>query len=381
MKKNSFSFTSAAVLLLAVGLVGCSRESANEENGTQTMFLKVTPAETRATTAPVGAVQAAFTGDGMVFFTTSSGIIVRQLVIGTTAYNVGANPNNVNLTELGTGVPITDVPAAAARVYVFGTLPSSTFFTVTVGTTNISACLEEVVTAEELFSAGTVANVPVYGNAPIMPDASNFKADVSVAPAAGRIELAKLTGNAEIKSFTVKAVYVNNYYTQLGIDGTLFSGDVIVNNTNVLLNYSSSTGGAYNGLIAGSVYDNSLTLASASKIVDLAPNVLAYNLMPLKGGTSAVFPHLVIELADIVLVAGDDAVTFSGTKYLTVTGVALNSNPSVKIAFEAGKIYKIADLQFGPGDIAPTPEPLNKQVTVKVTVADWVPVAVVPVLN
>jgi ABC-type amino acid transport substrate-binding protein len=77
MKKNIFSFTSAAVLLLAVSLAGCSREDANE-NGTRATFLKVSLAETRATTAPTGAVPATFTAPGMVLFTTSSGTIVRK---------------------------------------------------------------------------------------------------------------------------------------------------------------------------------------------------------------------------------------------------------------------------------------------------------------
>jgi hypothetical protein len=289
--------------------------------------------------------------------------------------------DEVQIGQLTAGIPILGVPAAAARVYVFGTLPSAGFLgSITDGTTNISDCLEAVVTVENLFDNGSVLKVPAYGSALILPDGANFKADVDIYPAAGRIELTKLTGSAEIEQFDVEAVYVNNYYEELNINGAA-GGSSIVNHGIVTADYAPvGSGGLYDGT-PGALYDELTPITSAVNVVEFGGgDVLAYNLMPLASGTTAQFPHLVIRLNNIIL-AGSDASTFTGPYYLTVTGVALTSAPTEKIPFVAGNIYTITNLEFSPGDLSETPEPLDKEVTVKAIVKNWEVVPVVPVLN
>jgi hypothetical protein len=384
MKKNIFSFTSAAVLLLAVGLVGCSRENVNDEKETRTIFLKVALSETRAETTPIGPTQqATFTVPGKLFFTTSSGTIVRQLTIDATGYVSGVTDDDVTLTELttGGGIQIVDVPASAARVYVFGTLQSG-FPAVISGTTNISVCLEAALAVAQLFNAGDVTKIPAYGSGPIMPKAGgDYEAFVPVAPAAGRIEIAQISGSSDFASFKVAGVYVNKYYNQLGINGKVLPGTTLEDNLSVPGNYVS-TGGTYNNTAAGMLYNEPASAyTSVSNVVKdfgSANNVLAYNLLPVN--TAGYFPHLVIKLTDIVL-DPTDGVTFAGTWFLTITGVAMAATPADHLDFLAGNVYRIADLAFTPGDLTKEPELATRDVTVEVEVLNWQIVNVNPTFD
>jgi hypothetical protein len=197
---------------------------------------------------------------------------------------------------------------------------------------------------------------------------------------AARLELVKLTGDADIESFTVVGVYVNNYYDALGLNGTVLgSGVSTLVSWGTNPGYYSSTGSGdekYTGT-PGLLFDelSGGGQASVSNVVDFGTgNVLAYNL--LSRNTTGYFPHLVVKLKDVVLAGGDDD-TYDGEWFLTVTGVAKTSAPTVNLDFEAGKVYKIMNLGFGPGDLS-YPEPADKQVTVGVEVQDWEIIEVIP---
>ncbi|MDR1273094.1 MAG: hypothetical protein LBK12_00955, partial [Odoribacteraceae bacterium] len=172
----------------------------------------------------------------------------------------------------------------------------------------------------------------------------------------------------------------NNYYDVLGLNGTVLgSGVSTLEDWGTDPDCYSSTGSGderYTGT-PGLLFDelSGGGQASVSNVVDFgAGNVLAYNL--LSRNTTGYFPHLVVKLKDVVLAGGDDS-TYGGEWFLTVTGVAKATAPTQNLDFEAGKVYRIVDLGFGPGDLS-YPEPTDKQVTVTVEVQDWEIVDVIP---
>ncbi|MDR1274555.1 MAG: hypothetical protein LBK12_08395 [Odoribacteraceae bacterium] len=388
MKKNIFSFTSAAVLLLAVGLAGCSREDANEENGTRTMLLKVQLAETRAPATPIAdQTVATFSAPGYIFFVTSSGTITKKMEIGAQAYHATNFPDKVAMTDITGGalVAIQNVPSSSSSVYVVGTLSTTGLLSAVAVGQNISTVLAaaQVAVGDVDDATGAVANVPLLGSGVITYASTPniYEANVTIAPVVGRVELAKISADdEEITSFTVDAIYVNQYYEQLSLAGVATS---IVDNASSTSNYAQATAtDKYYG--KPEVFDAFATGTAdsdGSVEVDFA-GVMAYNLLP---PGSTYFPHLVVRITKVVPKDASYTNDYGAGKvwYLTVKNVvaAGTSQTGPFLVFQAGKIYKIADLHFGLGDLSPVPEPGDKIVTVKVTVTKWEAVNVDPVLG
>ncbi|MDR1273856.1 MAG: hypothetical protein LBK12_04830 [Odoribacteraceae bacterium] len=400
MKKNIFSFMSAAVLLLAVGLAGCSREDANEEE-MRTILLRVKLAETRANADEVTAgTTVAFKAPGKIFFVTTSGTIMKVMTLGATAYDAGTNANGVNLGDItaGTVVAIQNVPASSSQVYVVGTLTGTGLLSAAEVGDKISDVLSEaVLTATAVYKDdGTVDNVPVLGFGTIVyaSASNNYTAAVEVAPVVGRVELEKISANkAEITSFTVDAIYVNMYYSQLGLNGTILGDgtenpfpNYLVDNEDIPDNYAQENAGRYFGKPeVFDVFTGSDGESDASDVVTFAPkDVMAYNLLaPVKTGY---FPHLVIRIKNVDPV--DDALDngYGGANvwYLTVTNVVTAGQAPVAtnfLNFAPGEVYHINDLYFGLGDLSPVPEPSDKLVNVTVTVKSWKVIGADPVLG
>jgi hypothetical protein len=400
MKKNSLNFIYAAALLLAVGLVGCSRESANDENAPRATFLKVESAVSRASGDIVTASAANFRAPGFVFFVKADGAIMKQLEIkengGTNEYDaaVGSKQNQITIGQLtGAGKLIEGVPATVTDVYIIATLPSTTFFPSTVGT-NIKGYIEAATNAEDAYDnggglgtkVGSVSNVPVIGTAALESDLSDWKAEVKVAPAFGRIELTKVSGKGEIEDFVLEGVYVNYYYTDLGLDGTYRDNPPYAANTSDLVNngqtdshYANATSlGNYADAAVGILYDESGFTKGSNSYTFGASKALAYNLPALKT-TGYYFPHLVLKISNVVLTGGNESIK-ADTYFITVQHATLHNDASgAYLNFTAGKSYNISELSFDKEDLSIIPEPLEKRVTVSVTIKDWVPVSIDPV--
>jgi hypothetical protein len=395
MKSKFLNLTIAAALLLAASLTGCTREEINNEDAPRVMLLKVSRATTRAAGAPVtSSTTVALKAPGHVFFVTSSGTIVKKLEIkadGTANEYTAATPDQVTSAQLtaASGVQIENVPASASRVHVFGTVPS-TFSSITPGT-NISEYVEAAVSVGNVYkSDGSVDNVILAGSGSIVATVTpgEFTTTVQVSPAAGRVELAKVSVADEIASFTVAGVYVNYYYDVLGVNGKDLGSGItnFENNGSTEANYAG-TSAKYTGKPA--LHDEPSSANSVSGAVTFgAGKSLAYNLLAPNFTPSFVtspdkyFPHLVLKITNVVPKDGTLSATYTGkTWYITVTSVALAADLTAPLAFEAGKVYNIGDLSFGLGDLTDKPEPDVKKVRVKVTVKTWEQVNVVPGLN
>jgi hypothetical protein len=395
MKSKFLNIMIAAALLTTAGLAGCSREETNDEGATRVMLLKVTPATTRAAGTPVNAsTTVALKAPGHVFFVTSSGTIVKKLEIkadGTANEYTAATPDQVTSAQLtgGSGVQVENVPASASRVHVFGTVPS-TFSSIAPGT-NISEYVEAALAVGDVYkSDGSVDNVILAGSGSIVATVApgEFTTTVQVAPAAGRVELARVSAADEITSFTVTGVYVNYYYDVLGVNGKDLGSTItrFENNGSTGANYAGASA-KYTGKPA--LYDEPSAANSVSGAVTFGTGkALAYNLLAPNFTPSFVtppdkyFPHLVLKITNVVPKDGTLSATYAGkTWFITVTSVALAADLTAPLAFEAGKVYNIGDLFFGLGDLADKPEPDVKKVRVKVTVKSWELVNVVPGLN
>jgi hypothetical protein len=388
MKRNFLQLTSAAALLLAVSIAGCSRE--NETAGEdQTVYLRVLATGTRAVATPVTGKTTLTTGH--VFFTSGSGVITKTLEIGSTAY-ADANSTTVTTTQLDAGVPILAVPGNTSKVHVFGNVPS-TVLTIPVVGESITTLLEAAIDVTTQHATnGDVSKVTLLGSGDIRATATpgQFTADVDVFPVAGRLEIGKITGNStEIASFTVKGIYINNYYHSLGIDGTVLDEDDLKNNGSASATYapSVSTPAPYPTDDNGVYFDATLSSNSNDGVVTPGTGqAWAYNLLAPKNPAARYFPHVVIELTSITFKAGYTAPDAykSGSWYLTIKEVyktnVTTPGETDYLTFTKGNIYQIADVPFSLGQLAATPEPGDKQVTVKVTVKAWEAVPVKPVI-
>jgi hypothetical protein len=398
MKRNLLSLISAAAVLVAVVFTGCSREE-TKDTGTKSVFLKITSAETRVVGSPTtNGAKAAIT-EGYVFFTNSSGIILKSVTFGAAADYTAA--------AFTAGQLIDPVPGAANTVYVVANIAAvdvSSLPGTPVGA-NVSSYLNGTVEVIGLDDAtGSYTNIPLYGNGAIVPDVTDYKADIEVAPVASRIELKAITMHesaSHVTKFTVKNIFINNYFEES--DGT--AAGAIKNNGAAAASYVAGSGN-YTDLalydVVGDQVNPSDDVVSGNHYGAIAGTnkVWAYNLLapatyggsPGTAVTAAQFPHIIIELTiDEVDDAAydayvEDALSNPITWYLTVTNVVPENtaNPSAAdyLKFEPGKVYQFDSsigITFTLEDLSPTPEPTNKKVTAKVTVKAWDIVAVDPV--
>jgi hypothetical protein len=152
--------------------------------------------------------------------------------------------------------------------------------------------------------------------------------------------------------------------------------------------YVVGDGSPYPTTSEGIFFDAPLSLTSdATNAVNTSGSVYAYNLLapkPVVG--QRYFPHVVIKITDVEAKADGDKTQYeNATWWLTIKDVydtRETSNPTETdyLSFEGGKVYQVANVPFSLGQLSPTPEPGDRQVTVSVTVKEWIPVPVAPVL-
>jgi hypothetical protein len=171
-------------------------------------------------------------------------------------------------------------------------------------------------------------------------------------------------------------IFINNTYTKLGLDGV--TRPTAVGDT---LNYgSAATVWANPSTYPAGFCDNfNYTDAQSSFTAGTGKN-WGYYIVPLssangaKGTTingevrSEVVPHIVLKVSDVSVEAGHVIHT---PMYLTVRGYKTKAGEDVK-QFDAGYVYYITNLTFGLEDLSIEPEADPADITVTLTVLDWV---------
>lgn len=344
MKKILF-----AALAATVFLASCSQDDdkVNAGKGEETQLtVKITgTAKSRAVEIP--GVEMAGTiklNGGHIFIIDGVGNIDASL-------SVALNTT----TATGAGQVINAVPSGS-RVYIIGNLPAG--FNPAAYTTFASLkAATAAITGQTDYKETALANADGQPMAITIGTGNTATASIALKPLISRLELVQVKGKSAddaigtITGFDVVGVYVDDYYPNFTFDGNCAGTMFSQGSSNVFTGYES-------------FYADTGTWSASSLVATPAgTDIWAYQV------ASQSLPRLIVELDNVVY---DDLSSVSQTLtdkyYLTVS--TYNGGGLTK--FERGKIYKISSLDFGPADLDLTPNPSNVQLTVNVTVTEWV---------
>lgn len=258
---------------------------------------------------------------GHLYFTNSDGAILKYFTITSTE----TSATNINSTALtGTGVPIADLPEGISDVYVVG---NSTVFN---KAGPINSVRNQRINAT---SQKDIANLNLYGAAKLEYASGNtYTASVVLAPTVARIELSEIKASGIITSFEVAGVFVDNFYSEATVDGTVNSAK-LANNGSTVTVFSDNTP-QYSTALKGTIYDwYSPALVSVSKVVKLEDGKSwSYNVFT----DSIAIPRIIIRLKNVKTSPGS-GVSYTGDQFVTVS--VLKQEEDASSIIKSGKIY------------------------------------------
>lgn len=379
--KMKFKYAVLTAVTFLVAFTGCSND--DEKGGTanntpKSLFIKISndaPA-TYAEGAVQGAAAVTFSS-GTLYFTDAAGVIVDYYTISSAA----TSTTNIDIAALtGAGETIQDLPGETKDVYVVGNttgLPVSG---------NISAVKSKLL---QVYSQATITNVNLYGmgtipatpTTPAVPGVSNdlYSVSLTLAPTVARFELTDITATGEITGFEVAGIFVDSYYSQAAIDGTVDVANLKINGTNAPA-FDNETA-EYDVALKGAIYDwYTIPLAAVSNVATPATgSVWGYNVFAAAGPTGSTVPRIIIRLKNITATPAS-GITFPDDQFLTIRGFK-NAGTALEV-IKAGEVYNIGAgvFTFDETNLTSVPNISLIDVAVNVTMASWVPVAVTPEL-
>lgn len=381
MKKNVFK-SFLTMCALAATFAACSNENdvPNVEKGSKSVFMKMDlPAVTKAIESPVTGT--ATVNNLHIYFHDGTDILKYVNVTATTP---------ITITNLTTGTKITDVPASATTVTIYGNIPASA----SLPTSGTVAALKNV--ELNITTQNTIADVVLSGvdktlttwhtGDAAVPYATGIAdgdkyAEVEIAPAVARIEIEGLatTASSAVDAFNVEGIYLNNFFEKFNLGATVVGTKVQYGATPSL--YAQGQG-LYTVLNSGKLYDQAQVVATGSPKEAVPAGVnqrWAYQVVPNSNDTDVNEQlQLVFKLSGLQPKVGSSITFGSGDQFITVRGFKDNGGNIVKI--EPGKIYTISktDFTFDESDVTTVPVVTAVGVWLKVTVKAWTVVAVKP---
>lgn len=395
--KTKFYSMLTTVLLLAMSFTGCGTGDTEEipSSETQSVLVKLellNGTKSRAVASPTaGDSKNLIFESGHIFFTAAAGSITKHYEIIPSDGTTNLANSIVTISDLTTGIEITEIPANSTNVYMIGNIPDDVDVPTT-GNISVVQALDVSVGTQNHSDGST--KVSMYGTGAIMdstnPDHSNNankkQAALDVEVIAGRIEMNKLTCSDNIESYDVEAVYVNCYYPSIALDGSA-DPTTGVNNEDDVDNYPmavSGTGTPYDGL---NLHDwHETTLGSVTKeVIPATGKAWVYNLLaPTKkvfSDDAFALPHIIVRLNNIKLTSDDAAKeTYADPMYLTMRLKDKDSGKEIA-SFDSGKIYQIENVEFDETNLYDTPEKATIDVNVTITLVDWIIVSSGVILN
>jgi hypothetical protein len=338
---------------------------------------------------------------GHLYFVSTSGNITKYVQILPNT-GTGDGKTKVKLSELEAGITIGEVPSSSKTVHIFLNLPDRINNLPKATSVPFKSVTDSLVRVSELANptgnAFDVKNVPVSGSGTLAADGDNLQALVSVSPIASRIEIGTIktaagTGNnaqVTIKSFELRGIFINNYYSQLKLDNAYVDADKR-NAGSVVENYTEDNAGFWwrstvispnpnygqylftgnGGTTKFGVYAPNETTPTSVKAH--ATNTWGYNIFP---GTATYEPHIVIRLAKVVLNDKTAAIPAAGTdytltadQYVTVKGFKTAAGATIN-GLQRGYVYKLgtttAEFTITPDNLTEEPEtnPISARVTI-----------------
>jgi hypothetical protein len=372
---------------LVLGFTSCNNDDVIIENNgeTKTLSFSITQGATpRAETPSQGAEYVVFNG-GTLFFTTSTGIIVKKYTIG----DANADFLVTDATST-TGITITNVPGTATGA----TLVGNTDLTVLQnGVGEVGRQIQNVkayaIGVAKQANINNVNIVNLFGESNTFNKVGNvYECTIDLNPTVARVELSDIKGNEDIASFTVEGIFIDEFYEKAQIGGAVIAGsfeNFANGQPGDADKFRPGNDGKYEYYIA--LYDWYTTaLVSATNIVrpTVDNTVWGYNLFANNSAT----PHIIIRLKDVYVNVRNAEGVITGTKlhpaseddkpsFVTIRGfIGVNKTTG----FESGYVYTVDanSWAFGPGHVTEEPDMNAIDVKVTVTVAKWIPKKVLP---
>ena len=384
MKKNLFK---SLLTMCALGAIFAACSNENEKsvvnNGEKTSaYLQLDlRGKTRAIETPFGANAATVTSLQLYFHDGTN--VLKTLSV--------TNSSTPNIAQLQTGVKITDIPANATKVTVFGNIPTS----VSVPTSGTIASVKNTII--EISTQTTASNVLLRGNdadlalvstypSPTPPwlstaDGNDKYAEVTIAPAFSRIEIEGIMSDATspITAYKLEGVFLTNIFTALKLDGTVH-GSKETNASDPSKYAQDIVGGtpqyksSEDGLLHQWTQTNATVSGSSYEVTAGIGKVWGFQVVPNDATNGNDQLQIVLRLSSVTATG----YTFSGDKFITVRGFKNSADQIIKL--EPGKIYSIskADFTFDHNNLNAVPVTSAVSVWLKVTVKPWEVVTVKP---
>ncbi|MCD8043580.1 MAG: hypothetical protein LUH10_11015 [Tannerellaceae bacterium] len=406
MKIKSLFFASA---LLAAAFTGCNKEEGvgngevdlnGETTSVKIQLSEATGPETKAITDKVGDGTAVTFNDGYLLFVNQNNYLTTPIkIVNGTPDPVAAIPEVSYTTLTTTGEVISDVLSSSRKVYFIGNLPAG--ITIPPVNTDLTNFLSTpILLSTQWDGDGGVKVVSLYGEGglTLLSDAQTTAlgyaavAEFDVYPLMSRIEIEKFAVDATgeyaddgttpstITGFDIEAIYVNYFYSQTAVNGTIAAANQVTYSANATWYPGSET--YYSAPYDGLTYDFSDFHLYGTGIgeFDAAPNDDDY--IPLNGKEAWAYnvfangdvAHVIVRLTNIQGVAG---ITPTDIKYLTIRG--FNNNGTSLTGFVGGEIYTIDELFVHEDKLTDRPEEEDYfNVKVTVNMMKWTEVAVKP---
>jgi hypothetical protein len=418
MKTIKFFAVALATTALLASCLKDNTAPANEplaKDGNASVFIKVNHGETRAVANKItNYVPNVGTTDAYVVFMKDDGTIV-DVITAKTGTNSGAAYDEENKVigydALTGGTWIKGVPETATKVGF-----AANMGTATIGNGGNISDIKLTVAAQYNSVNGDVSKVALYGEVDLVEDPDGAinsglseedtymktEEPVKVFPVASRLEIGKIsakhrnTTESPAKTgttqFDIMGIFVDGYYSQMGINGTGLAADFMVNTDisvagtatmdDIFRYVASSPVGSYTAALRNIVYDyntgvNPAPLATGvgATGVTASANVnqaWSYNILA-AGAT----PKLILRLrnmsADYDGTGSGEPTDFDGDQYITIN---LKKDATTPLTWEPGKIYTIPEIVVynDSVDNSYTPK-MNVQVIVEIQ--NWDPVTIV----
>ncbi|MGI6864256.1 hypothetical protein ACMYZ8_12320 [Bacteroides sp. KG156] len=381
MKKNVFKGL-LTMCAFAAAFTSCSKEN-NEipnpgENDTKSVFMKMDlPAVTRAVEQPVTGT--ATVNNLHVYFHDNTNILKYVNVTSSTS---------ITIANLTAGAKIADVPASATHVTIYGNIPSGTSLPTggtlaSVKAVEIGITSQSTITDVVLGGADKALSTYSGGVAPSwaagISDGDKY-AEVEIAPAVARIEIAGLKAGGNVTAFTLEGIFVNNFFEKFKLEGSTV-GAKTQYGADATKYAANAPATLYTTANSGKLFDQPNAVAAGSPLAaaptgGAAPR-WAYQVVPFNDADVNQQLQLIFRLKDLAATG----VTFppAAPQFLTVRGFK-DAGTGVPVQIEAGKIYTISqnDFEFDESDLTTVPNTTAVGVWLKVTVKAWTVVPVKP---
>lgn len=379
--KKLFTFLFIALF----GLSGCTLEDDNTGNAdyVQDVFIRFENAgqpNTRADEGAKGNTDHVTFSSGYIFFITSQNSIKKCYRIAPAGTTTDLVNNTIALNDFWTtastsGYLFQNVSGEVTKVYIIGNIPGSDNITESIIRSKTTlAELKKI--AVPISAQSNVDEVTMDGIDETLEnidgDNTKKKAEITLTPLSSRIEIAQFT-SAEDVTYKLQGIYISHFYNELPLNETVDANKQEVYASNGGADYSVHT------YMCDQATDATAGLGTQNGVVTApttAGNVWAYQFLP-GADANRISPRIVIALNGVTASVGsfDQAQTY----YLNIRGFNTASNMD-PMKVERGKVYKIANILFKESDISDIPNPADINLTVTVSVANWDPVTVEPIM-